>query len=452
MKKNINFYIALVTTILFNVLFDYDFLSATATGIFAYWISTLIIISNDSLPLKELFLSLYSLQYLFGAALTFNGFDIYNLVIYQMKIESNQYFIYTIPIFLAFSWGFNIFNKINHLKINRSNINDWLTVNKNLPYFFITIGFVAPIINNYIPSSLTFVAYLLESFKFIGIFILLMSYKKIKPIILFTIYSLIIISSFQEGMFHDLLTWIIVLGLILAYRYKPNWQIKLIAIAIFFSFAVFIQSIKGGLRDKTWIGEEKASFELVKNVNVENTLEKGAFFSKDNLGPQINRINQGWILASTMNNIPLNVAHTYGILTLEYLYSAFIPRIIAPDKLNAGSQDIFNKYSGHNLDKGTSMGLGLFADAYIEFGKFGAIIYVFLFGLMYGYILNQFYVRSKQFPILILFAVLAFIYPMRPDCETQTVLGHLFKTIMLLAIIFFFFRKTFELKQPNLIK
>jgi len=98
------------------------------------------------------------------------------------------------------------------------------------------------------------------------------------------------------------------------------------------------------------------------------------------------------------------------------------------------------------------MGLGLFADGYTEFGQFGAIIYVFLFGLMYGCVMNQFFVRSKQYPILILFAVLAFIYPMRPDCETQTVLGHLFKTIMLLAIIFTLFRKTFELKSTPLIK
>lgn len=452
MKNYLNYIIALASVLLFIPYFEYDILSAIAVGIFVFWICSLIIRANNSLPIKELFLSLYSLQYLFGAALTFNGFDVYNIDLYKMKINNFQYFTFTIPVFLAFSWGFNLFMSSNKIKIDRVHLNNWLNLNKNLPYYFILIGFIAPFISNYIPSSLAFVAYLLESFKFVGLFILIMSFQKNKPMILFSIYGLIIISSFQGGMFHDLLTWLIVLGLILAYRYKPNWKTKLIAIAIFSSFAIFIQSIKGGLREKTWSGDEQASFELIQNVKTENTLENGGLLSIENLGPQINRINQGWILASTMDNIPKNVEHTYGALILEYLYSALIPRIFAPDKLNAGSQDIFNQYSGHYLNVGTSMGLGLFADAYAEFGQSGAIIYVFLFGLMYGYLLNQFFVRSKQYPILILFAVLAFIYPMRPDCETQTVLGHLFKTIMLLAIIFTFFRKTFELKQSNLIK
>jgi hypothetical protein len=452
MIKKLNYYIAILTGLFFLATLQYDYLSSIATGIFAYWLSSLIIRANVSLPIKELFLSLYGLQYLFSAALTFNGFDDYNIDSYKMKISGVEYFTYTIPVFLAFSWGFSLFNKPNNLMIDRNNIDKWLNHNKDLSYYFVIIGFIAPIISNYIPSSLAFVAYLLESFKFIGLFILIMSYQKIKPILLITIYGLIIFSSFQGGMFHDLLTWLIVLGLILANRYKPNWQTKLIAIAVFVSFAIFIQSVKGGLREKTWSGNEQASFDLIQNVNRENAMDKGGFFSRDNIGPLLNRVNQGWILASTIDNVPQNINHTYGALFGEYLYSALMPRIFAPNKLNAGSQFLFNLYSGHYISTETSMGLGLFGDAYIEFGQFGAIIYVFLFGLMYGFIMNQFFVRSSKYPILILFTVLAFIYAVRPDCETQTVLGHLFKTIMLLAIIFTFFRKTFELKQSNLIK
>ena len=91
------------------------------------------------------------------------------------------------------------------------------------------------------------------------------------------------------------------------------------------------------------------------------------------------------------------------------------------------------------------MGLGLFTDAYIEFGQYGAIIYIFLWGIMYGFVLKKFLFYSEKYPILILFSILAFVYPMRPDCETQTVLGHLFKTIMLLALIFTFLKKSFLL-------
>lgn len=449
MNSKSNYTIPIILAILFILVFGFDILSSVAVGIFFYWVTAIFQRSNECLPIKELFLSLYALQYLFGAALTYNGIDEYTPEVYQMKIDKNEYFLFTIPVFLAFTAGFNQYSKRYHLKVNRSQINDWLIQNKQVPYYFIGIGFIAPFFSQYFPSSLSFVLYLLESFKYVGLFVLLLSYQKIKAGLLFIIYGLILVSSFRGGMFHDLLTWLIVLGLILSYRFKPNWQLKLTAISLFLLFTIFIQTIKGGLREKTWDEGEAANIELIQQVNAQTSAERGGFFSPENLGPQVNRFNQGWILASAINHVPSKEAHTKGQNTLEYIFSALLPRVLAPNKLNAGSRELFNKFSGHTIGEGTSMGLGLFADGYIEFGKFGALVYVFLFGLMYGYILNQFYVRSYKFPILIFFIVLAYIYPMRPDCETQTVLGHLFKTILLLAGIFFFYRKTFAFKTVN---
>jgi hypothetical protein len=415
-------------------------------GIFFYWISSLLIHSNDYLPIMEMFFSLFSLQFLFGPALSYNGFDEYTIASYRMKINSETYFQYTIPMFIAFPLGFGVFFKRKEFKINIDSIDKWFVLNAKLPYVFIVIGFFAPFISSFIPSALVFVSYLLESFKFIGLFILICSHQKLKPLLLVIIYGAILISSFQGGMFHDLLIWIIVLGLIISYRYKPSFSFRISAMILFALFASFIQSIKGGLREKTWVsGGEKTSYELIESINKQNVSENNGMFTKESIGPQINRINQGWILASTMDNVPSNESHTYGALTSKYVYSAFMPRFLAPDKLRAGDQNIFNKYSGHSIYDDTAMGLGILTDAYVEFGENLALIYVFLFGLMYGYILNKFLVISKNYPILILFSILAFIYPMRPDCETQTALGHLFKTIMLLFLIFSLFKKTFKL-------
>jgi len=54
--------------------------------------------------------------------------------------------------------------------------------------------------------------------------------------------------------------------------------------------------------------------------------------------------------------------------------------------------------------------------------------------------MNRFVIKGKDFPVLIFFILVAFIYPMRPDCETQTVLGHLIKSVMLITLIFSFFK------------
>ena len=449
MKKHLNYFIALAAIILVSGSFSYDLLSALAVGIFAYWISALLIRANDSLPIKELFLSLYGLQFLFGAALTYNGIDEYNYFDNQMKVSSNTYFMFVIPVFLSFCLGFTIFSKKYALIINRDNINQWVTEHPQLPYKFIVIGFLVSFTAGIFPDSLDFVFYTVSGFKYIGIFILLMSYRTIKPGLMALIYGSILISSFQGGMFHDLLIWIIILALILSYRYKPSLKYKLTGFVVFGIFAIFIQSIKSGLREETWSNNRDASVSIVKNVTKDVNSNSGGMFGMENLGPNIIRINQGWVLASTLENVPRIVGHTNGQLTTGYLYAALVPRLLDDNKLKSGGHEFVERYAGLNIGGSTSIALGLFTDAYVEFGQFGAIIYVFLFGLMYGYILNQFFIRSKRFPILILFAILVFVFPMRPDCETQTVLNHLFKTIFLLFILIYFFKKTFELKTNN---
>jgi hypothetical protein len=113
---------------------------------------------------------------------------------------------------------------------------------------------------------------------------------------------------------------------------------------------------------------------------------------------------------------------------MRILEAAFLPRIIAPNKLNAGDREIFMKYTGLGLRKGTSMGLSSVGDAYINFGVIGGSIFMFFLGLAFSEVLNAFEKYSKQFPFLLLFTPLVFYYPIRPDCELQTTLGHLVKS------------------------
>jgi hypothetical protein len=449
MKKNLNYFIAIITIIIFVNYFKYDMLSATAVGIFAYWISALLLRINTSFPIKELFLSLYSLQYLFGAALTYNGWDKYIYYEYRMRIGGEEYFMLVIPIFLSFCMGFNIFVKKNSIKINRNQIDQWLNSHPRAPYYFIAVGFVISFALDFVPSSLNFVVYILSGFKYIGLFILLMSFRTIKPMLMAVIYGSILVSSFQEGMFHDLLIWIIMASLLLVYRYQPNWTIKIVGMLVFGIFAIFIQSIKSGLREQTWKGNKQASASLVEGVTNDVLRNNGGLLSVENLGPNIIRINQGWVLASAMDYVPLNIEHTHGELIWEYIYAAIVPRVFDADKLKTGGHDLVNKYAGREIEGTTSVSLGLFTDAYVDFGPFGAIVCVFLFGLMYGYILKQFYEKSTNYPILILFATAAFLFPIRPDTDTGSALGNLFKTIMLLWIIFRLYPKFFKIPSKN---
>jgi len=211
--------------------------------------------------------------------------------------------------------------------------------------------------------------------------------------------------------------------------------------------AAAIQQLKGDYRQATWYGDKESGIETFQAV-LEKSQEKGTFFSKRHLSESNIRINQGFIVTNIMRNIPARMPFSNGDELKEILEAAFLPRFLAPNKLNAGSRDFFMKYSGIQLKKGTSMGLSSVGDGYINFGTTGGSIFMFFLGLLFSKVLSGFYKYSKYYPILLLFVPLVFYYPIRPDCELQTSLGHLVKGCFLVFSVMLFGKSEFFV-EPN---
>jgi len=450
--KFIPYSLAIIIFFIFNFMIGFDTYSSTGLSIFTYWLSRLFVFSVNYLPIKELFFSLYSLQYLFSPAFMYNGLEDYTK--YTMKVSVEDYFSYAIPLLIFFSLGFTVFFNSAKLKIDRTKIDIWLHANPKIPFFLIVVGFVAPFFYYVLPASFNFIVYVAESLKFIGLFILISSSTKPKTWLLIIVFSSLLISAFAGGMFHDLLTWLIMLGLIINFRYRPSISLKILGVFVFVIFTMFIQLIKDSLRVIIWEKKENISLTLLKIAAKNAEESKGSFFSLETLGHSVNRINQGWVLASALENVPEKIGHSNGLLIREYLIAATMPRFLFPDKMNGGDTKYFNTYSGHQVGSTTVMVLGIPTEAYIEFEGFGAYIYIFLFGVLYGWFLGFFAKKSKDFPILAIFTILVFIYPMRPDCDTQTGLGHLFKTSILLYLVFNIYKsklKISHLKRAHVI-
>ena len=106
--NNLNYLIVGISLVLSLLFFNLDIYSALAVSIFMYWVSSLFIRTNNSLPIKELFLSMYALQFLLGPTMAYNGMDYYTDDIYKMKVSSQEYFSYILPVFIAFAFGFII--------------------------------------------------------------------------------------------------------------------------------------------------------------------------------------------------------------------------------------------------------------------------------------------------------------------------------------------------------
>ena len=394
------------------------------------------------LPIRYLFGSLMCLQMFIGPMLAYNGLDKYQYFMYQMKVSEVVYFSYVIPAVICFILGLHITaGKLKGEIIDEKKIRIFADHHRGLPFLFIGCGFISSVIAEFFSSDFAFVFYLLGNLKYIGAFLLVLSGKQLKILPLILVYGSIVISSLGEGMFHDLLTWLILMGAVLAIKYKPGVNIKIIVALCFVIFVIVIQQVKGSYRTATSEGQ-RAGVETFEKAYQEGQ-EKNALFSVTSLASSNVRINQGFIITNIMKTVPEKVPYSNGAELWQIIQAAILPRILAPDKLKAGDRTLFTRYTGMPLRSGTSMGLSSVGDAYINFGIVGGCIFMLVLGLVYNQVLKTFYKLGNYYPILILFTTIVFYYPIRPDCELQTILGHLVKSCFLIYVVFTIWKKYF---------
>lgn len=431
------------------ILFKLSFLDLSWFSYFAIILSLhqFILLFNSLgyvIPVRYLLGSFMCLQFFIGPTFAYNGLDQYQFEKYKMQIPEAQYFEYAIPAVLSFIIGLHLnAGKLKGEVVNKEGIILLVGKNPKLPYIFIIAGFLASILSSFVGSDLSFIFYLIGSFKFIGLFLLVLGNTQIRLVAFIVVISSIISSSLGNGMFHDLLTWTIFTASVLSIKYKFGIKVKLIGVAAFLLLSITIQLLKGGYREATNFGGQETGLETISNV-YEKQNEKGSMFSFQNLAPSNVRINQGFIITNIMVTVPQKIPFSNGEEMYQIFEAAILPRFLAPNKLNSGDRELFMKYSGIKIRAGTSMALGSIGDAYINYGIFGGCLSMFLLGLLYSSILNIFHTKSRQYPILILFTALVFYYPIRPDCELQTILGHLFKSCFLITMLIFYFKDMFN--------
>jgi len=446
-KATINWYVFLIFAIAIFLLFpNLSWFSYIALIISFHQFLLLFYSIDHFIPIRYLSGTLMCLQMFIGPVLAYNGVDDYQYFNYKMKIPESEYFTYVIPAVICFIIGLHFTaGKLKGEFIKISDIQAFTNNHEELPFWFIGIGFVSSIVAAYFSSDLAFVFYLLGNFKYIGAFLLIISKKQLNALTLFIVFGSIILSSLGSGMFHDLLTWIMMGGAVLAIKYKPGIKIRIFSFFLFLLIAIVIQQVKGTYRSSI-LGGQEAGIETFQKV-VQESNDDNTLFSSKSMAISTVRINQGFIITNIMVTVPAKVPFAYGSELQSLLEAAILPRILAPDKLKAGDRTLFTKYSGLNLRQGTSMGLSSVGDAYINFGIVGGCVFMFFLGLLFNLVLKAFFKFERNYPILILFTALVFYYPIRPDCELQTILGHLVKACFLIFIIFFFWKKQFRV-QP----
>lgn len=413
-------------------------------SVFLFLIQRLIFVSHKQFVFREWALILYALNYLIAPAITYQVPE--EQILYGMLIPLEEYFDLALPGFLFFAFGMyilpnRIFN-IDYQKVGQSTV-----VNKDFLAKTTILGLVLNLSFRFLPGELGFIAYLLSMIRFVGAFALLSIDKKLwywSALVIFIELA----SGFLKGMYHDAIMWVIFFGLFYIYAIKPSIKFKIIGFASGVVLILFIQAIKVAYREQVWQGGREATLTTVAEVG-SSKASSDQLLGEDNLLGTLNRGNQAWIFASTVNNMDMN-KNFQGLTNVnKYLEAALLPRFLAPNKLSSGDKEIFNEFSGHTINEGTSMGLGIFADGYIAYGAWGVYIFGFALGLIFSLTFKLVERWTKISPFYVLLILPLLNYAVRPDCELQTTINHLFKGILLYGFLVYLTRKRFTLDSQE---
>jgi hypothetical protein len=421
-----------------------DAYQSVAFGISIIVFSEILLQSNHRFVFREWALMLYAINYLVAPAITYNLPE--NDIKYGMKLVSDQYFELAIPGFLSLTMGMFIF-RTKIFKVDFTTVNASSLVNEKFLVQITIIGIFSSLATAFIEGEFNFVIYLFALIRFVGAFALF-SLKRKHWLWVALVLILELIKAFLGGMYHDALMWVVFFALFFVYTNKPTFQMKLIGSIGLVSLILFVQAIKSVYREEVWRGNKAASLETVYNVGAMQA-KSDVLTGYDNLLSTLNRGNQAWIFASTVDN--LNKTKDFQELTIvnKYFEAALLPRFLAPNKLKSGNKEIFNEFSGHSINENTSMGLGIFADGYIAYGTWGVYIFGFVLGLIFSltFKIVERWSKFSSFYVLLLLPLLN--YAVRPDCELQTTINHLFKGILLYGFLVYLTRKRFTLDSKE---
>lgn len=400
------------------------------------FIIDLFLSSNNHIALRELLLVLFAINYLLSPALTYNGNE--TDYVFKMKVPEDQYFEIAIPAMVVLWVTLNaVSNKI--FKPNIAQFKVEINRNKDLLLRLLIGGIVLNLTSRFFPGDLGFVVYLISMLRFVAGFSLYIYDKEKYKWYLIGLLLFEFSNSLSQGMFHDTIIWVLLFGLVWVYVNKPSITTKFFLTVVLF-FAYFIlQNTKAAYRGQ--IASKGSGFgTFFESVQGTVNDEKG-LLNEDNTTSALNRVNQAWIFASTINNMEKTRDFQGMEIAKKYLEAAILPRFLAPDKLQAGDRKIFNRFSGHYVMQGTSMGLGIFADGYIAYGFFGVLLFTLLFGLqLIGVIKIVEYWSENKSLISIFFVFPIAFYALRPDCETQTLITHTFKSIIIFAFLMYVYK------------
>jgi hypothetical protein len=254
-------------------------------------------------------------------------------------------------------------------------------------------------------------------------------------------------STVAEGMFHDLILWSGFIFIVLSFILKFSVQKKLLIISALLFGIFIIQTVKHEFRKYLWSATQINATSVFTKLVSQNLSNDATMMGENNLDAMISRINQGWIIASIMNYVPKMEPFADGETIKKALISSLVPRFLMPNKVKAGGQENFERFTGHFLRGGTSMNLSVLGEAYANYGIWGGSIFMMILGFFYNFVQLKLFQWMKNNPTLLFWIPLLFLQVVKAEGDFAISLNHLIKAGVVTWGFFYFAPKLFSIKM-----
>jgi hypothetical protein len=387
---------------------------------------------GKTLPICELILLIAGLQWVVGPILSYKLPVSYAR--YAMYVDQKTYFLFIGPAYILFSAVLLIITSGRRISF-AINTDAFKIIAKTS----LIIGISADVLGPFLPSSLSFLYFILSQFKYVGAILYFFSSGKQNRTIFYAAIGYLLFKSLTSGMFHDLLIWGIFFFMFWNMKYQRSFGVKLGLLFTGVLFAITIQTSKAVYRESLSDGFSGNKLVLFYEI-ASNQIQNGIFTSEEDQSSMNVRLNQGWIISAVISNMDKTGDFAAGETISQAIYSSILPRFLAPDKVKAGGRDNFRKYTGLQISDGTSMGISIIGEAYANYGKNGGILFMGIWGLFISLIWRFLIRKSWNIPFFIYFIPLIFIQVVKAETELAVVLNHLVKSSLVLAVFFYYLK------------
>lgn len=389
-----------------------------------------------TLPILELMLLVAGLQWIVGPYIEYLNPSFHYK--YYMYVDENEYMGFVVPAYIVF--GSIILNNLKRSeKLNLPL--DYLSKYSSIGIYFVVFGFFA----DFALGSLGFFGFLLANFKYVGALILYYSPDKTLRKVFYVIIILLLFRALSNAMFHDFILWSVFFFMFWAFRYKPTFKSKLLIFVVAIFLATSLQSVKNAYRSKVWQGYTGSKIELFAVLMYDNLMGNNSELIKDTKNVNNNvRLNQGWIISAVMKQIPESTPFFDGSTIVNAIQSSLVPRVLDPNKSEAGGRENFKKFTGLDINQNTSMGISIIGEAYGNFGFFGGIIFMAVWAWFVMKIWYFLLLKSRSYILILAFFPLIFLQVVKAETELVVVLNHLIKTTLLVYLFFWISKEFFN--------